>query len=265
MKKIIYLIMIILLVTIGIKAGETTVQAYGWGYKKATDEQAPEIGRYQELLEGNAAVYREDTNEKVVYLTFDNGYEEGYTAEVLDVLQAEKVPATFFVTGHYVDSEPGLVNRMAKEGHLIGNHSVHHPDFTTLSKERIADELEGLASKVAKVSEQKEMQYVRPPRGTFNKQTLQWAEDLGYTHVFWSLAFKDWETKRQQGSQYAYDQIMKQIHPGAIVLLHTVSSDNAKALQDVIQALRQKGYEFKSLDDLMLKRHISPDWNLFFD
>lgn len=109
------------------------------------------------------------------------------------------------------------------------------------------------------------MQYVRPPRGTFNKQTLQWAEDLGYTHVFWSLAFKDWETKRQQGSQYAYDQIMKQIHPGAIVLLHTVSSDNAKALQDVIQALRQKGYEFKSLDDLMLKRHISPDWNLFFD
>lgn len=264
MKKIIYLFIMLLMVTAGVTTEGTIVDAYGWGYKKAADNKPPEIGKYKELLEGKEAVYREDTTEKVLYLTFDNGYEQGYTADILDILRTEKVPAAFFVTGHYVDSEPGLVNRMAKEGHLIGNHSVHHPDFTALSKQEVADELEQLASKVAKISAQKEMRYVRPPRGTFNEQTLQWADELNYTHVFWSLAFKDWETNKQQGSKYAYDQIMKQIHPGAIILLHTVSEDNAEALRDVIRALKQEGYVFKSLDDLMLKKQIPKDWLPFF-
>ncbi|PAV28110.1 delta-lactam-biosynthetic de-N-acetylase [Virgibacillus profundi] len=226
---------------------------YGWGYKKNADHQIPDVGKYREILDTYGAYYADFSGEKNIYLTFDNGYEQGYTADILDVLKKEGVPATFFVTGHYVDSEPDLVRRMADEGHIIGNHSYHHPDFSILSKDAMQKELETLEEAVAEVSSQKEMKYLRPPRGIFNEQTLKWANDLGLIHIFWSLAFIDWETSKQKGWEYAFDQIMAQVHPGAIVLLHTVSEDNAKALQNLITELKKQGYSFKSLDDLVLK------------
>lgn len=233
----------------------TTAHGYGWGFKKSEDHQVPDVGKYKEIL-GDYGIYHDETNEKILYLTFDNGYEEGYTKQVLQVLREEKVPATFFVTGHYVTREPELVQQMVNEGHIIGNHSYHHPDFTKLSKDDVKEEIKSLEMAVANISDQKEMKYLRPPRGTFNEQTLRWAEEFGYIHVFWSLAFKDWETNNQKGSQYAYNQIMSQLHPGAILLLHTVSEDNAKALKKTIQAAKKQGYIFKSLDDLMLRKKL---------
>ena len=233
-----------------------TADAYGWGYKKNTTGEAPEIWVYQEILKKYGAYYLDDTGEKNIYLTFDNGYEEGYTPAILDILKKEAVPGLFFVTGHYVESRPDLVKRMVDEGHIIGNHSYHHPDFSVLTKDAMRTELEDLEAKVAEVSEQKKLKYVRPPRGIFNEQTLGWANDLGYIHVFWSIAFKDWETGNQQGWEYAFEEVMDQVHPGAIILLHTVSKDNAEALAALIKELRTQGYTFKSLDDLVIKDQL---------
>lgn len=226
-----------------------------WGFKKSKNEQPAEAGKeLDELLEKYDAVYKGCPKKKDIYLTFDNGYENGYTEKILDVLKAEKVPATFFVTGHYLKSAPDLVKRMATEGHTIGNHTWSHPDLTKVSDEKLKDELEKVRAMTEKITGDKHMMYLRPPRGIFSERTLKVAKEEGYVHVFWSLAFVDWQVDRQRGWQYAYDNIMQQIHPGAILLLHTVSKDNAEALKKAIQDLKAKGYEFKSLDDLMIEK-----------
>ncbi|GGA89136.1 delta-lactam-biosynthetic de-N-acetylase [Ornithinibacillus halotolerans] len=253
MKKITFIVITTSIFFLAFFNLSTEAGAYGWGYKKNVNHEAPDVGKYSEILKENGAYYIDHSGEKTVYLTFDNGYEQGFTSEILDVLKKEKVPATFFVTGHYVNSAPELINRMVDEGHIIGNHSYHHPDFTTVNQAVMKRELETLERAVAKVSNQKDIKYVRPPKGTFNQQTLEWANELGYIHVFWSLAIIDWNTKAQKGWQYAHEQVMKQIHPGAIILLHAVSEDNAKALEKIIQDLKKEGYTFKSLDDLVLK------------
>jgi len=257
MRKWIVITLLFGLLTFSIGVQEYEASGgYGWGFKKNTDHQVPDVGKYKEILEKYGAYYADLSGDKNIYLTFDNGYEQGYTEQVLDVLKEENVPATFFVTGHYVKSEPDLIKRMVDENHIVGNHSYHHPDFTILTKEKMKEELEVLEEAVAKVSDQQHMQYMRPPKGLFNEETLKWSKDLGYTHVFWSLAFSDWNTDKQKGWEYAYDQVMDQIHPGAIVLLHAVSADNAEALSHMIKELRKQGYSFKSLDDLLIKDNI---------
>jgi peptidoglycan-N-acetylmuramic acid deacetylase len=232
-----------------------------WGFKRGANGQPAEAGKALESLLGRyGAFYKADPNKKVLYVTFDNGYENGYTEKVLDVLKKEKVPATFFVTGHYLLSASDLVKRMVKEGHIIGNHSWHHPDLTKVSDERLTRELEKVRVKTEELTGQKSMMYLRPPRGVFSERTIALAKEQGYTHVFWSLAFKDWETNNQKGWKYSYDNIMRQVHPGAIILLHSVSSDNAEALEKVIQDLKKQGYTFKSLDDLILEQNIKEPW-----
>lgn len=231
--------------------------AYGWGYKKNTDHTVPDVGKYGDIIKDYNAYYADHSGEKNIYVTFDNGYEQGYTDAILDILKKEKVPATFFVTGHYVESAPELIQRMANEGHIIGNHSYTHPDFTTMSKQTIKKELDTLEKAVQEVTNTDyQMQYLRPPRGTFNDNTLKWSSELGYIHVFWSIAFKDWHTEGQKGWKYAYKEVMDQIHPGAILLLHAVSSDNAEALEQIIKDLKEQGYTFKSLDDLVIKDQL---------
>lgn len=236
----------------------SVVFSYGWGFQPSKDETVPDVGIYGEMIKDYLAFYVDFTDEKHIYLTFDNGYEQGYTEGILDVLKKHDVPATFFVTGHYVETEPELVKRMVNDGHIVGNHSYTHPDFTTMSKEEMKKELDLVEEAVARVSDQKETIYLRPPRGTFNENTLKWASELGYIHVFWSVAFKDWEVDQQRGWEYAYNQMMTQVHPGAIFLLHTVSKDNAQALEKAIIDLKKRGYSFKSLDDLLLK-HVMED------
>ncbi|SER57995.1 peptidoglycan-N-acetylmuramic acid deacetylase [Gracilibacillus ureilyticus] len=251
MRKLYLLLMMGILFTV--MPLEMAAEGYGWGYKKATDNQPPDVGKYKAILDKYNSFYIDPSGEKNVYLTFDNGYEAGFTEQILDVLKEKKVPATFFLTGHYVDDKPDLVKRMLREGHIIGNHSDTHRDFTKLSKEELKEDIEILTNKLKKVSENAVVQYVRPPKGTFNEQSLQWANELGYTHVFWSLAFVDWNEGQEKGWEYAYNQVIDQIHPGAIILMHTVSKDNADALAPIIDELKKKGYKFKSLDDLMMK------------
>ncbi|CDQ42071.1 MULTISPECIES: delta-lactam-biosynthetic de-N-acetylase [Virgibacillus] len=258
MNKITALTILVLLAISFICMSTVSANGYGWGYSKNSNHELPDIGKYKGMLDKYNAYYADDSGAKNIYLTFDNGYEQGYTDNILNVLKKHDVPATFFVTGHYVDSKPDLVKRMVDEGHIVGNHSYHHPDFSIMDKDAIKEELETLEDAVAEVSDQKEIKYLRPPRGMFNENTLKWSKELGYIHIFWSLAFIDWETNKQKGWKYAYDQIMDQIHPGAIMLLHTVSSDNAEALDHIINKLKKQGYSFKSLDDLVLKDQLPP-------
>ena len=255
MKKLLCILSLLLLMVPQVTYGYVPNKPIHWGFKKAVDEQPPDAGaEYEKVLEKYGAFYKGDPDSKTLYLTFDNGYEAGYTAQVLDVLKKEKVPATFFVTGHYLLSQPELTKRMVDEGHIIGNHSWHHPDMTQVSDERIREELRKVKDKTKEITGQKKMKYLRPPRGVFSERTMEIAKEEGYTHVFWSLAFVDWNTNAQRGWQYSYDNIMRQIHPGCILLLHTVSKDNADALETVIKDLKKKGYKFKSLDDFPKKK-----------
>ncbi|MGE8203058.1 delta-lactam-biosynthetic de-N-acetylase [Heyndrickxia sp. NPDC080065] len=226
----------------------------GWGFTKGKNEQQADAGKeYDQLLQKYNAFYKGNPNDKILYLTFDNGYENGYTPKVLDVLKKEKVPAIFFVTGHYLKSKPELVKRMVNEGHIVGNHSWSHPDMTQISDEKLKEELKRVKEETARITTQKEMHYLRPPRGILSERTMQLANQEGYTHVLWSIAFKDWNVDQQKGWKYSYDNIMAQVHPGAVMLLHTVSKDNAEALEKVIKDLKARGYTFKSLDYFMMK------------
>ncbi|MBY0087282.1 delta-lactam-biosynthetic de-N-acetylase [Brevibacillus brevis] len=228
---------------------------YHFGFKKSKNGQLPSINEegFKSIVDRHGAVFLGDTTKKELYLTFDNGYENGFTPKILDTLLAKKVPAIFFVTGHFVKEQPELLKRMAQEGHLIGNHSWSHPDMTTVPNQKIKDELTKVSDAVRQVTGQANMRYLRPPRGIFSDRTLAVTKDLGYTNVFWSVAYKDWDTKAQRGAKYAYDSVMAQLHPGAVILLHSVSKDNAEALGMMIDEARKRGYEFKSLDQLPKK------------
>lgn len=235
-------------------AGESP---YHFGFKRSKDGSLPSIEQegFKAMLEKHGAIFLGDTSKKELYLTFDNGYENGCTTKILDVLKEKQVPAAFFVTGHYVKSEPELVKRMAEEGHIVGNHSWSHPDMTTLSDAKIKEELVKVQEAVASLTSQKEMRYLRPPRGIFDERVLSVSREAGYTSVFWSIAYADWDTKQVRGAQYAYDKVMGQLHPGAVILLHAVSKDNADALGRIIDDARAQGYAFKSLDELQVRNY----------
>lgn len=230
---------------------------YHFGFKRSKNGSIPSVDQegFKPLLEKYEAIFLGDTSRKEIYLTFDNGYENGYTQPILDVLAEKKVPAAFFVTGHYVKSQPDLIKRMVAEGHIVGNHSWSHPDMTTLSDAQIEEELRKVKDAVAELTGQKEMSYLRPPRGIFDERVLAASRKAGYTNVFWSIAYADWDTKKIRGAEYAYDKVMSQLHPGAVILLHSVSKDNADALGRIIDEARRQGYEFKSLDELKVRKY----------
>lgn len=232
-------------------------KAIHWGFSKSKNHQPADAGQeLNTLLQQYDAFYLGNTKEKTIYLTFDNGYENGYTPQVLDVLKKQNVKAAFFVTGHFVKDQPELIKRMAEEGHIIGNHSYHHPDLTTKTSRVIQEELETVDEEVYKITGEKNSLYLRPPRGVFSERVLEETKKLGYQTVFWSVAFVDWKINAQKGWRYAYDNMMKQAHPGAIYLLHTVSKDNAEALDQAITDLKKEGYTFKSLDDLTFEKSM---------
>ncbi len=230
---------------------------YNWNYKP-NNKNLPVTTEdiYFRLLEENDGLFIGNSDDKNLYLTFDNGYENGFTSDVLDVLKEKEVPAAFFVTGHYLKTHPELVIRMVEEGHIVGNHSWHHPSLAEVNDQRLKEELQKVKDEYKELTGRNDMIYLRPPRGVFSERTLAVSRDQGYINVFWSMAYKDWEVDNQKGWKYAYDQIMKRVHPGAIMLLHSVSQDNAEALGKVIDDLKEQGYSFKSLDDLMLEEIV---------
>lgn len=232
-------------------------RSYSFGFYRSKNGQLPSIAQegFIEVLKRHNAIFLGNTEEKELYLTFDNGYENGFTPGILDVLKEKQVPAAFFVTGHYIKDQPELIKRMDSEGHAVGNHSWSHPDMSTLGTARIAEELEKVRSGVEALTGRKDMKYLRPPRGIFSERVLKECAEQGYTSVFWSIAYKDWEPDKQKGADYAYSRVMEQLHPGAVLLLHSVSKDNAQALGRIIDEARTRGYTFKHLDQLAVRTY----------
>ncbi len=200
----------------------------------------------QEFYEKYGALSLDTSGEKVIYLTFDCGYENGCTEKILDVLKAKKVPAAFFVTLPHVKSCPELIARMINEGHTVGNHSVNHPNFSTISRTAMAEEIQGLDNYL-RTNFGYSSPFFRFPEGACSESALDLVQNAGYKSVFWSSAYADWDVSNPKGKQYAFDTVTSRLHPGCVLLLHAVSPDNADALGDIIDYAIGEGYTFKSL------------------
>ena len=203
----------------------------------------------QELKEQDA-YYVGNTDEKVIYLTFDAGFENGNTPEILDALKKHRVSATFFVVGNYLDTSPELVKRMVTEGHTVGNHSWHHPDMTTRSEEEFEQELTLLEEKYREITGEELTKYYRPPQGKYSMATLKHAREMGYRTFFWSLAYVDWLEDDQPTKEEAFEKLLGRIHPGAIVLLHSTSSTNAQILDELLCKWEEMGYQIRPLSEI---------------
>ena len=225
--------------------------AGNWGLS-FQQEGAPPIGNATaEELAQHRAYYVGDTSQKRIYLTFDAGYENGYTAAILDTLKKQGVPAAFFVVGHYLESAPDLVKRMAAEGHTVANHTYSHPDMSAIAgKDAFLHELRRVEEKYKAVTGQEMPKYYRPPQGKYSKENLKMACEAGYATFFWSLAYVDWYTDKQPTREQALEKLTGRIHPGAVVLLHSTSATNAAVLDEVIVKWKEMGYTFGTLAEL---------------
>lgn len=221
---------------------------YSWYFNKGTNHEQPRIDTsLKNVVDKYDAIYLESPDEKIIYLTFDEGYENGYTGQILDTLKEHNVKATFFITGPYLSKNEDLVKRMVDEGHTVGNHTVNHPSMPDVTDDiELENELLDLDRKFYELFGES-MKYVRPPMGEFSERTVALSKNLGYTSVFWSFAYRDWETNNQKGTEYAKETVLKGIHPGEVMLLHAVSVDNTNALGDIIKGARDMGYEFGEL------------------
>ena len=224
-------------------------KSYGWGFVRKKGSPPQITIEEQERLAKYEAYYLGKTSEKNIYLTFDEGYENGYTAKILDTLKELDVKAAFFVTMPYLEGQQELVKRMIDEGHIVGNHTVHHPNLSECSIDEIRQELDILNSKSVELYGY-QMKYMRPPEGAYSERVLALATDMGYKTIFWSHAYKDWDVNVQKGRDYALNQVIPYLHNGEILLLHAVSKDNADALEEIILKARENGFSFKSLDEL---------------
>ena len=228
-----------------------TIETGSWGLSFPTEGEAPHGPASATQLRKYDAVYIGDTNEKVLYLTFDAGYENGNTAKILDILKKHNVPAAFFLVGNYIEKNPDLVRRMVAEGHIVGNHTMHHPDMSKISDptafQKELSDLEALYTQVTGAQMEK---FYRPPQGTYSAENLQMAKDLGYTTVFWSLAYVDWNNHRQPTPEQAFSKLLPRIHNGAILLLHSTSQTNAQILDELLTHYKNMGYRFAPLTEL---------------
>ncbi|MBE6885707.1 MAG: polysaccharide deacetylase [Ruminococcaceae bacterium] len=214
-----------------------------WGPGKTTDEKRPSAPVQLQAAHGDRGAVFLGPDEKKIYLTFDEGYENGFTPAILDTLKEKNVTAMFFVTGSFAKRNPELIRRIIEEGHVLGNHSWNHPQMETVSVEKGAEEITKLHDLIYN-EYQYTMKYFRPPTGTFSQRTLALTQSLGYKSVFWSFAYKDWDPANQPDEDYALEKCLSSTHPGAVFLLHAVSSTNTHILGDFIDGARQKGYEF---------------------
>ena len=204
----------------------------------------------EELAKYNAR-FLGDTSQKVIYLTFDCGYENGYTDAILDALKKHRAPAAFFVVGNMVETAPDVVRRMAQEGHIVGNHTFHHPDMSAIADQAaFQKELDSLAQLYQQTTGRTMPRYYRPPQGKYNLENLKQAQALGYQTIFWSLAYVDWYVDDQPTPEQAFSKLLPRIHDGAIVLLHSTSRTNAEILDQLLTRWEDMGYTFASLDQL---------------
>lgn len=223
-----------------------------WGLSFQEEGKPPVANATADYLKQFDAHYAAQTDEKVLYLTFDAGYENGNTPAILDALKKHNAPATFFLVGNYIKTSPDLVKRMAAEGHTVGNHTFHHPDMSKIStKESFAKELGDLEKLYQETTGQPMTKFYRPPQGKYSEANLRMAKELGYHTFFWSLAYVDWYEDKQPTKEEAFQKLLGRIHPGAIVLLHSTSKTNGEILDELLTKWEEMGYQFRPLTDLV--------------
>ncbi|MBQ9975555.1 MAG: polysaccharide deacetylase family protein [Clostridia bacterium] len=249
MKKFSVLFVLICLLTGSIALAGISRTSVSWYTRPTSDNSRPPAPAEAPFLEENDAFYL-GKDEKKVYLTFDLGYENENVFTILDALKKHNAPAAFFVLAHEVENGKAI-ERLINEGHLICNHTSHHPDMSKLlDKEAFRIELESLEEKYTSKTGEKMAKYYRPPQGIFSEQNLVWAKELGYKTVFWSLTWADWDNSNQLPPEKAMDKLMSRLHNGAIILLHPISDTNAKMMDEFLTRLEKEGYSFGSLDEL---------------
>jgi len=226
-----------------------TTGAWGLSFRQ---EGQPPIGNAEAAaLKKYDAVYLGNTDEKVLYLTFDAGYENGCTEKILDILKEHNVPAAFFLVGNYMEKNADMVRRMVEEGHIVGNHTMHHPDMSKLQDESsFSKELQDLEVLFASITGKELPKFYRPPQGTYSEENLKMAKKLGYRTVFWSLAYVDWNNDSQPTAEHAFSKLLPRTHNGAVVLLHSTSRTNAAILDELLTKWEAAGYRFASIDNL---------------
>ena len=229
----------------------SAMETGSWGLSFRQEGMPPVGNAGQDVLRQLDGAYIGDTSEQVIYLTFDAGYENGCTAQILDVLKKHEVPAAFFLVGNYIEKNADLVRRMVAEGHIVGNHTMHHPDMSKLTDPAaFARELTDLEDLFRETTGTEMAKFYRPPQGIYSEENLKQAQRLGYQTVFWSLAYLDWNNDAQPTAQEAFDKLIPRIHNGAVVLLHSTSRTNAEILDELLTRWKEMGYRFGTLDEL---------------
>ncbi len=225
--------------------------AISWGLSFRQQGQPPSAPDSVESLKQYDAAFLNNTGEKVLYLTFDAGYENGATEKVLDTLKKHDIKAAFFLAGNYMEKNPDLVRRMADEGHIVGNHTMHHPDMSKITDRAVfTKELTDLEELYREITGRELDKFYRPPQGCYTRENLELAKELGYKTVLWSLAYADWDNDRQPSREQAFDKLLPRVHDGAVVLLHATSTTNAAILDELLTAWETAGYRFCTLEEL---------------
>ena len=234
-----------------VETAAASTETTNWGLSFQKDGETPIGNASAEELKKYNSYYCGNMDKKIIYLTFDAGYENGYMPEILDVLKKEKVPAAFFVVGTYIKENPDLIKRMEKEGHIVGNHTMTHPDMSAIADDAaFKKELSQVEALYKEATGKKMKKFYRPPQGKFSFYNLEQADKMGYATVFWSLAYVDWYVDKQPTREEALQKLMPRTHNGAVILLHSTSKTNAQILQELITKWKEEGYQFKSLEKL---------------
>ena len=253
-KKDFWLILTAVAAAIALAVGQfasEVITTGSWGLSFPSAGSAPNGPTSQEKLSEYDAAYVGNTADKVLYLTFDAGYENGCTEKILDTLQKHNVKAAFFLVGNYLQKNADLVRRMVEEGHIVGNHTMTHPDMSAITdKEAFQKELSGLEDLFREVTGKELPKFYRPPQGIYSEENLKLAKELGYKTVFWSLAYKDWENDNQPTADYALGKLIPRTHNGAVILLHSTSKTNAEVLDELLTQWEAQGYRFETIDKL---------------
>lgn len=222
-----------------------------WGLGFKEEGKAPTGNASAEFLKKYNSYYVDEKADNKIYITFDAGYENGYTGSILDTLKKHNVKATFFIVGNFIETSPDLVKRMVEEGHVVGNHTMTHPDMSKISDiESFKKEIVGIEELFKKTTGQDMKKYYRPPQGKYCEENLKQANSLGYKTMFWSLAYVDWYVDKQPSKQEAFDKLIPRIHPGAIVLLHSTSKTNCEILDELLTKWESMGYTFGDIEEL---------------
>lgn len=225
-----------------------------WGLSFQEEGKTPVGNASAEELKPYHAAYADDTEEKVIYLTFDAGYENGNMAPILDALKKHHATGTFFVVGNFLETSPELAKRMVEEGHIVGNHTYHHPDMSQIStKDAFQKELQDVEKLFQEITGTNMSHYYRPPQGKYSIANLEMAKEMGYDTFFWSLAYVDWLEDQQPDKEEAFSKLLTRIHPGAVVLLHSTSATNAAIMDELLTRWEEMGYRFAPLSELAEK------------